>query len=841
MHRRTQARVRGADPPARFEDSTVEYSDPEAKSKYSKTRRVQKRSQHPLVELIKNKPVQMANDFFNARTGAQGCFVAGVIRCSYACLYLYSTILMAIQMPTLFDPRKGLMPYFITGESDAEDDEDDYSYSIFEFAPKSSLLMYAMFLLGVTSGFLLLLGIEPRKGAIGAYFFLYNMQFHNDKIFDHEFFMSKTWAFFLILLPLDHFTMYDDFGGYASVLRRRLNLPSPQQGRGNKSSSWPMWPFRLWQIYTCMVYMGAGFGKLNSDEWTSGNALSWLWYDEGVGRLYPAFVVELLFNRLISIKLQTWLALLIENFCFITIWPLKTRKITFVAIVLLHIGIELSLIMHIFEYLSVLGWVCFFVYPNDGQSKTETLIKNKKSEGEKWTPANAFGSKKSKTIEIAVAVSLLYLLIYDIFPREEAEQLMPSPLAYLAYFFVYPPAFINTKLDALTHLIGISSGPYLLFQGTPAHMQTRMTAVIRFSDGKEPILHEDVDWSTSSFLQRELNYWYDTYSYYLYEDIVDADEIPYFAALSVHLAELYGKGGVDRQYDKITIDPNNTIESVSIKVHRRDGSELPAPPGWGLFSSIPREWRYLSLCQFVFTPDMVQLENQKFTFPMNQMWNSPDDAEYHIKNGCVNLNPEDEELHSKGQYGESFIDDEEENPDDGEGDEEYGEQSEVGPNADDGEDTPAIDQDDNEDGEENPNNGGGGEDDDASNHIEPNGGADEEDDGEDGEAVSEYGRLIQENDDEDGEENEGEDEEPSVLESVRIIENDGEADEEDEGADTENNDEDGSPDSGEEEDSGNETDDGPPVPNGGEDGEDGEDGGSDDDEQNHRQLRSRSW
>lgn len=868
MHRRTPAKNRGADPPARFSDSTVELGNGHS-DKYTKPRRVHKRSQHPIVKLIKKKPAQMANDFLNARTGVQGCFVAGVIRCTYASLYLYSIILLAIQVPTLFDPRKGLMPYTITGESD---DEDDYDYSIFEFAPKSSLLMYAMFLLGITSGFFLLLGIEPRKGAIGAYFFLCNMQHHNDQIFDHEFYMSKMWAFFLILLPLDHFTIYDDFGGYFSILRKRLNLVVPQQSRRNQSTSWAMWPFRLWQVYTCMVYMGAGFAKLNTEEWTSGKALSWFWYDEGVGRLYPAFVVDLLFNRLISIKLQTWLFLLIENICFITIWPLKTRKITFAAVVLLHIGIELALVMHVFEYLSVLGWVCFFVYPNDGKSTTETLIKNKKIDGGKWTPANAFGSKKSKTIEVAVAASLLYLLIYDIFPREEAEQLMPTPLAYFAFFFVYPPAFVNTKLDALTHLIGINSGPYLLFQGKPSHLQTRMTAVIRFNDGKEPILHEDVDWSTSSFLRREINYWYDTYTYYLYEDVADPDEIPYYAALSVHLAELYGKGGINRQYDEFTIDPNNTIESVSIKVHRRGGSELPAPPGWGLFSSIPREWSYASLCQFVFTPQVVQLDYQKtvgVTLPMKQLWDNSDDVDFDIQNGCVNYNSEDEELHRQGQYGEMIF------TDDG-GDEEAGEQNGVEVNEN-GDDTPPVDQ-DGDDGVGNEE----GEDPviEAMNLIEENEGESvEEDDGEDEDPVIEAMRLIQENENEATDDNENEDEEP-VVESIRLIqENDGEqagddapvvesirlvddsegesgeeneegengdeAENEAGGFPAENNEDEDTPEAGEGEDQdeyrGNQGDDAPSSPlNEGEDGDQDEDGGSDDDEQNHRRLRSTS-
>lgn len=656
MHRRNLVKSRGVDPPARFEeDASVELGSGRgknhslvSKNKYSNPKVSQNFRRHPIVETTKLKLRSMVNDFCHARTGTQGCFVAGVVRCSYAVLYMYSLIQLTIQMPTLLDPHKGLLPYFITGE-----DVGDWDYSIFEFFPQSSFIMYLMFLLGWVSGVFLLLGIEPRKAAIGAYFFLYNLQNHsNEALFDHEMRMSKMWAFFLILLPLDHFTVYDDFGGLASVMRKRQSIRSRQQLR---SQTWPMWPFRLWQVYTCMVCMGAGFGKLNSEEWRSGNAMSWTWYDETIGRWYPAFVVELLYNRLICIKLQTWHCLFVQNLAFITIWPLKTRKMTFTAVLLLHIRMELALVKHIFEYLSVLGWVCFFVYPNDGKSNAEGLIKNKKSDGDKWATGIAFSSRKAKTIEIAVAVSLLCLLVYDIFPREEVEQLMPTPLAYLVRSFLYPPQFVSSALFVLNHSIGIGSGPFVLFKGKPWHAQTRMTAVIRFSDGEEPILHQDSEWKTSSLFQREIDYWYDTYTDFLYEDLGEIDDVPYYAALSVYLAETYGKGSIDRHYDKVTIVPENEIESVSIQVHRREGSDLPAPQDWSLFSSIPRQWRYQSVCQFVFTPQVVQLDDRQFTMPLNILWGHSGDASRHIQNGCINYNTADDVYHREGKYGDFYM------------------------------------------------------------------------------------------------------------------------------------------------------------------------------------------
>jgi len=680
-------------------------------------------------QLLSELP-QTVHDFFHARTGAQGCFLAGIIRFCYASLYLYSILLMALQMRTLFDPRKGLMPYSITGQN-----VGDYDYSIFEFAPESSLLVYAMFLLGVSSGVLLLLGIEPRKGAMGAFFVLHNLQSHNTIMFDdHEFHMNKMWAFFLVFLPLDHFTIHDDFGGIVPIVKRYLNLPRTTSTQArlqklrntNLSTSWAMWPFRLWQLYTCMIYMGAGLSKLNASPWIQGNALSWFWYNETIGRFYPAFVIELFYNRLITIKLQTWLCLLIENICVVTIWPKRTRKITFAAVVLMHLGMEFALVMHIFEYLSVLGWMCFFVYPNDAE---EGLIKNnkKKNDGAKWTTATFFDWKRAKTIETAVVVSLLYLLTYDIFPIEEVQELMPAPLAYLVGGLVYP---LGLGLDPIVHLLGIHANPYILDddEGSLEQIQSRMTAVIRFNDGREPILHQDAEWASSSFVKRETNYWYDTYMYYLMEEVASPDDIPYYGVLSVHLAELYSNGGIDRWYDRITVEPDNTVESVSIHVHKRTGSELPAPPDWGLFASIPREWSYQTACQFVFTPNRVQSDDEKYVIPLNGLW---DVSVYqrNIQNGCVNYNTADETLHRKGQYREPSDDD-----DDGEDDEDsatgYGKEQYRRP----------IDRED--DKVENRGYGENNGDDDGSSRAGLNGDASENED--DGDESNEKGRFGEE-------------------------------------------------------------------------------------------------
>jgi hypothetical protein len=626
------------------------------------------------------------HDFFHARTGPKGCRLVGYIRVCYALLFLYSMLLMTIQLNTLLGPRKGLMSYAITGENHYRPEAVDNRWNVFRLAPESSVMLYLLFLFGLGSGVFLLLGIQPRWAAVGTYVFLHNLRAQNNFIWDHEAHMVRLWAFFLIFLPLDHITINDGFGGLVPLVRRRLNImrnnnnisamsyATTTHQQQQPTESWAMWPFRLWQVYTCLIYVGAGLCKFNTTPWQRGFALAYCWYDEGVGRFYPSFMIELMYNRMIAIKIQTYMSLVIENLCYITIWPLKTRKWTFIAIVLLHIGIELALLMHIFEYLSVLGWVVFFAYPNDGKPADDTTVTdlvfgNEKIDKPRTSPIvsvkHAFtgltkSPEKRKTIiHSIVAGTILYLLVFDIFPRNSVEKLLPTSITYLLKTFVYPSRFTKRAAMKLSLASGIRSGPFLLFGGLPPHSQNRITAVVRFNDGKEPALFKYDDWSEQNILQNEIDYWYDTYLYYMLES---SSKVALYSAFSVHVAELYSNGGVSREYSDVMIDPNkNTVESVSVQVHTKTGRHSPFSM-LSNFESIPRGWDYESECRFVLDFEEIQLEDKIRYVGMNSLWmadvnddgdDDGDDDGVAQKDGCTNYNRADEFLHRKGGYVEA--------------------------------------------------------------------------------------------------------------------------------------------------------------------------------------------
>jgi hypothetical protein len=701
----------------------------------------QKQLRHRRQELLRKESLRLlmkyvvhpVYEFFFARTGPKGCRLAGYIRVVYAMLFLYSRGLLAIELPLLFDPITGVMPYRITQLDIYSED-----LSIFQWAPDSRALLYGMYYLGLLNGALLLLGVAwPRLQAVGVYFFLCNLHNHNSALWDKQEDMLRMWSFMLLWLPLDHITLYDGFGGIitpvdekdftvASIAARclpsltkndmkstPLQLRRPKNDRHDhheihvekdallrdesvaasistdadgkpkeQSTSWPMWPFRIWQIYVCLVYTGAALCKANSSTWESGVALYYLWYEDGFGRFFPDIVSELFFNRMIAIKLQTWAALVIEAICIVAIWPKSLRWYTFIAVVILHIGIELALIMHIFEYLSVLGWLVFFVYPNDSidresPSRRTTMASkapktgivvggdgandedddeeetNEKTVKTAMTAASwSSPSRRKLIIESVVIATLLYFFVVDALPRRDIVELLPRPFSGLMERFILPTKASRRQIKSVAEWAGIHTGPWTVFRGKPPHSHSRFTAVIQFNDGTNPVLwshfnpYERND--PYSLYARERYYWSDTYYYYLASGYNgQLDGIPLYATFALHLAKQYsnGKLTVDHTPNGLEIlkDPSNRIKSISLMAHQKRGKDPPKTYDW--FASLPRGWKYTSECQFV-------LEVEKFpkSMDIDRLLKYKKNGTFEVQSHCDHFDDIDWKVHREKSY-----------------------------------------------------------------------------------------------------------------------------------------------------------------------------------------------
>jgi len=233
-------------------------------------------------------------------------------------------------------------------------------------------------------GILLLLGIAPRFQLVGILINLISFQNQNGYLWDCEDEMIRIWCFLLMFLPIHlSTTIYDGFEGLVSR-RRRPKRARAAIGPQSSNRSWPMWPFRLWQVEVSMIYMATSSAKLaRSTVWHNGQALYWVIYDKYFGGIFSP---DILFNRIPALSIMSYAAIWIESTAWITIWIPKLRYFSFLEALALHLGIELSMTLHMFEWLAIMGWCTFLVQPSpeaDLRHEDELLLHDTKEHKKK--------------------------------------------------------------------------------------------------------------------------------------------------------------------------------------------------------------------------------------------------------------------------------------------------------------------------------------------------------------------------------------------------------------------------------------------------------------------------
>lgn len=288
------------------------------------------------------------HQFFLAETGLSGLQVGAIFRIGLALIFLYDRLLLHLDWDFFFSKTNGVLPADNVTPSDVV-------VSVFRFMPDPSydeLWMRMLHIAGFVQGTLLLMGILPRLQAVCVYLNIVSFHYRNDEnmMYDRQDLLMIALSLYLCFLPLHHYSIPQFF-------RQNCDRSSTKQ-----CMSWPIWPFRLIQCQMCCIYWGAGFGKLAYPVWRSGTAMSYVILNEDFfGGLFRP---DVLYNSAGGLQIMTWASLFIECTCCFLVWPVTTRRLMVVTMVLFHLGIELAMNLHTFQWLSMLGWLSFLVQVN---------------------------------------------------------------------------------------------------------------------------------------------------------------------------------------------------------------------------------------------------------------------------------------------------------------------------------------------------------------------------------------------------------------------------------------------------------------------------------------------
>ncbi|MFM8260811.1 MAG: HTTM domain-containing protein [Pirellula sp.] len=194
-------------------------------------------------------------------------------------------------------------------------------------------------------GLLMLVGCFSRFQAAAIFVWLISFQNRNPLITDGEDTVLRIFAFLMIWLPLDFCW---------AVFPSKTKASEPAQVASQA------WGLRLIQFQMTAIYASTALSKLEGSTWQDGTAV---WFvsrmTDNFGRLIPASYLDWPGAS----ALATYGTLAIESLLPIGLWIPKLRWIAIGLAVLLHLGIESSMNLFLFQWLMLLGLIAFVRLP----------------------------------------------------------------------------------------------------------------------------------------------------------------------------------------------------------------------------------------------------------------------------------------------------------------------------------------------------------------------------------------------------------------------------------------------------------------------------------------------
>lgn len=229
-----------------------------------------------------------------------------------------------------------------------------YGWSVFYLLPSTEPVIQICLTCMAIHAALMLMGISSRLQAASLFFWLVSLQNRNPFILDGEDALLRLMLFFMIWLPLDY----------------KFSLQKYWQKKSNSEAQSPsLWAMRLFQFEITAIYASTAIWKLQGSAWHDGSAM---WYvskmTDNYGRLLPSSF----FDNYWASAIATWSALTIELILPFALWFPRTRHWAVALALLLHLGIESSMNLFLFQWLMILSLLTFIQLGKKAANPVET-------------------------------------------------------------------------------------------------------------------------------------------------------------------------------------------------------------------------------------------------------------------------------------------------------------------------------------------------------------------------------------------------------------------------------------------------------------------------------------
>jgi hypothetical protein len=276
----------------------------------------------------------------------------GAMRVLYAALLLVNVAAWGPDLLLWFG-ESGVMPYAY-----GRDLGDSDTLTLLALLPKTDLAVQIAYAILIVHIVLLGVGLWSRLQAVGTFVWLVSFYHRHAMLFDGEDSVFRLLGAALIFLPLANCYSLDAW------FARRRGEPYPQQGSA--------WALRLVQLEISLIYLSTAWEKLRGSDWLDGTAL---YYVSRLDDLFGHFwIPDAVLGSLTALRLMTWSVLAIEVSLPFLLWIPRTRRLGILLAVALHLGIEYSMSLFLFEWIMLLG-VLAFVRPEDLSALRDLLAR----------------------------------------------------------------------------------------------------------------------------------------------------------------------------------------------------------------------------------------------------------------------------------------------------------------------------------------------------------------------------------------------------------------------------------------------------------------------------------
>jgi hypothetical protein len=219
--------------------------------------------------------------------------------------------------------------------------------NFFVLLPQTDFAVNAFFWIFMACAVALTLGYLTRFSCVAVFFCLISMHERNLYILNGADIVMRVTGFFLMFAPS---------GGALSIDRLRRIWTGRE---GPEVPLYSPWAQRLIQIQVSVIYLSTVGLKLLGKSWRNGTAIYYVVRLNAFRRFPVPFT-----NNLFLIRFFTWSTLVVEFAIGALVWIGSLRYAILIAATLLHLFIEYSMNLPLFELMMMSTYVTF-IYPED--------------------------------------------------------------------------------------------------------------------------------------------------------------------------------------------------------------------------------------------------------------------------------------------------------------------------------------------------------------------------------------------------------------------------------------------------------------------------------------------